>query len=170
MLSGAPGAPALERMDVVQPASFAVFVSLAALWQSYGVRPSVVIGHSQGEIAAAHVAGALSLADAARVTALRSRALIELSGAGGMMSIFLAADDVRERIARWGDQLSIATYNGPRSTVVSGDAAALDELLAECEADGVRARMIAVDYASHSRHVDAIRDRLLEDLAADRAA
>jgi polyketide synthase 12 len=165
VLNGASGAPALERMDVVQPASFAVFVSLAALWQSYGVQPAFVVGHSQGEIAAAHVAGALSLQDAARVAALRSRALVALAGAGGMMSVFLSADDVRARIARFEGRISLASFNGPRSTVVSGEPEALAELLAACEADGVRARMIAVDYASHSPQVDAIGDRLLEDLA-----
>jgi len=165
VLRGAPGAPALERMDVVQPALFAVMVSLAGLWRSYGVEPSVVVGHSQGEIAAAHVAGALSLHDAARVTALRSRALVEIAGAGGMMSVALGAEDVCERIAAWDGRLSLASYNGPRSSVVSGDPGALDELLAACEADGVRASRIAVDYASHSSHVDAIRERLLDDLA-----
>jgi len=164
LLRGAPGAPALERMDVVQPASFAVFVSLAALWRSYGVEPSAVVGHSQGEIAAAHVAGALSLQDAARVAALRSRALVQLAGAGGMMSVFLPASEVQERIARWDGRISLASYNGPRSTVVSGEPQALRELEAQCEAAGERARMIAVDYASHSRQIDAIRARLLEDL------
>ena len=165
VLRGAPGAPALERMDVVQPASFAVFVSLAALWRSLGVEPAVVVGHSQGEIAAAHVAGALSLRDAARVAALRSRALVSLSGAGGMLSVFASAAQVRVRIARWEGALWLASYNSPRSTVVSGDPGALGELLAECEAAGVRSRMIAVDYASHSAQIDAIRDRLVEDLA-----
>ncbi len=164
VLSGAPGAPALERMDVVQPASFAVFVSLAALWRSYGVEPSVVVGHSQGEIAAAHVAGALSLDDAARVAALRSRALVQLAGGGGMMSVFLSADEVLERIARFDGRISLASYNGPRSTVLSGEPQALRELLEECEAAGERARMIAVDYASHSAQIETIRERLLEDL------
>ncbi len=166
VLRGAAGAPALERMDVVQPCSFAVFVSLAALWRAHGVEPTVVLGHSQGEIAAAHVAGALSLSDAARVVALRSRALVAISGAGGMMSVFLPAADTLARIEQgWAGRISIASYNGPRSTVVSGEPAALRELLAACDADGVRARMIAVDYASHSDHVDAIRERLLDDLA-----
>ncbi|HWC27400.1 MAG TPA: acyltransferase domain-containing protein, partial [Solirubrobacteraceae bacterium] len=164
VLAGAPGAPALERMDVVQPASFAVFVSLAALWRSLGVEPAVVVGHSQGEIAAAHVAGALSLDDAARVAALRSRALVQLAGSGGMLSVFLPAEEVLERIARWDGRLSLASYNGPRSTVVSGEPQALRELLAECDAAGERARLIAVDYASHSVQIEAIRERLLDDL------
>ncbi|HVF77732.1 MAG TPA: SDR family NAD(P)-dependent oxidoreductase [Solirubrobacteraceae bacterium] len=164
VIAGAPGAPALERMDVVQPASFAVFVSLAALWRSYGVEPAVVVGHSQGEIAAAYVAGALTLQDAARVTALRSAALVDLAGAGGMMSVFLPASEVLERIERFDGRISLASYNSPRSTVVAGEPQALRELLAECEAAGARARMIAVDYASHSQQIESIRARLLEDL------
>ncbi|MFP5361144.1 MAG: SDR family NAD(P)-dependent oxidoreductase [Thermoleophilia bacterium] len=164
VIAGAPAAPALERMDVVQPASFAVFVSLAALWRSLGVEPAVVVGHSQGEIAAAHVAGALSLEDAARVAALRSAALVELAGAGGMMSVFLPPSEVLERIERFGGRISLASYNSPRSTVLSGEPQALRELLDECEAAGERARMIAVDYASHSAQIEAIRERLIEDL------
>ncbi len=151
-------------MDVVQPASFAVFVSLAALWRAHGVEPDVVVGHSQGEIAAAHVAGALTLEDAARVAALRSAALVDLAGAGGMMSVFLPAGEVLERIAPYEGRLSLASYNGPRSTVVAGEPQALRDLLASCEAAGERARMIAVDYASHTAQIEAIRERLLADL------
>src|ERR1700744_2139068 len=83
VLRGAPDAPGLDRVEVVQPALFAVMVSLAKLWQSLGVRPDAVIGHSQGEIAAAYVAGALSLRDAARVVTLRSKLLLALAGRGG---------------------------------------------------------------------------------------
>ncbi|MDT0343448.1 type I polyketide synthase [Streptomyces litchfieldiae] len=157
-------AAALERVDVVQPALWAVMVSLAAQWHSHGVEPAAVIGHSQGEIAAAAVAGALSLEDAARVSALRARALLALSGRGGMVSVAEPADEVRERLARWGERLALAAVNGPGSTVVSGEPAALDELLAACEADGVRARRIAVDYASHSPQVEEIRDDILTAL------
>ncbi|MBW3653338.1 MAG: SDR family NAD(P)-dependent oxidoreductase, partial [Actinobacteria bacterium] len=129
-----------------------------------GGRPAVVVGHSQGEIAAAHVAGALTLPDAARVAALRSAALVQLAGAGAMLSVFLPAGEVLERIERFGGGVSLASYNSPRSTVVSGEPQALRELLEECEAAGERARMIAVDYASHSQQIETIRERLLEDL------
>ncbi len=154
----------LERVDVVQPALWAVMVSLAGLWRAWGVEPSVVVGHSQGEIAAACVAGGLSLEDGARVVALRSQALTEIAGLGGMVSVSGTGDEVAERIAGWGDRLSVAAVNGPRTVVVSGEAAALDELLAACEADEVWARRIPVDYASHSLQVERIRDRLLADL------
>ncbi|MDQ1537415.1 MAG: pimaricinolide synthase PimS2, partial [Actinomycetota bacterium] len=139
-------------------------VSLAALWQSNGVSPDAVVGHSQGEIAAACVAGALSLEDAARVVALRSQVIArELAGRGAMTSIALPVADVRARI---GDRaVSIAAVNGPRSVVVSGDPAALDVLFDELSADEVRVKRIAVDYASHSVHVEDLRAELLEVLA-----
>ncbi|WP_410873279.1 type I polyketide synthase [Nocardia sp. A7] len=155
---------ALARVDVVQPALFAVLVSLAALWRSFGVRPDAVVGHSQGEIAAACVAGALSLADAAKVVALRSKAIVELAGGGGMVSVSEPAHRVLDRIARWGERLSLAAVNGPNSVVVSGTPEALAELIAECERDEVRARAIPVDYASHSAQVEQIRRRVLDSL------
>ncbi|WP_232533704.1 type I polyketide synthase [Plantactinospora sp. KBS50] len=165
LLRGTPDAPPLERADVVQPALFAVMTSLARQWQALGVRPDAVIGHSQGEIAAAYIAGALSLADAGRVVALRSQALAAIAGLGGMVSLPLPADQTEKLIAGWDGRIGVAAVNGPAATVVSGDAAALAELLAGCEADGVRARRIPVDYASHSHHVEAIQDRLREVLA-----
>ncbi|WP_307821812.1 type I polyketide synthase [Streptomyces coffeae] len=156
---------ALDRVDVVQPALFAVMVSLAALWRSCGVEPDAVVGHSQGEIAAAHVAGALSLADAARIVALRSKAITAIAGQGGMVSLAASVDDARERIARWGGRISVAAVNGPGSVVVAGDADALDELVESCRAEGVRARRVPVDYASHSPHVERIREALAGELA-----
>ncbi|MFJ8229629.1 SDR family NAD(P)-dependent oxidoreductase [Streptomyces sp. NPDC094448] len=165
VLRGAPDAPGLDRVDVVQPVLFAVMVSLAALWQAHGVEPDAVIGHSQGEIAAACVAGALSLEDAAKVVALRGRALLELSGTGGMATLALCAEDAGELAGGWAGRLSVAAHNSPGSTVVSGDAQALAELLSRCEERGVWARRIAVDYASHSPHVDRLRERLSAELA-----
>ncbi|MFJ8166594.1 type I polyketide synthase, partial [Streptomyces sp. NPDC096136] len=166
VLRGAPGAPALDSADdVVQPALWAVMVSLAELWRSFGVEPSAVIGHSQGEIAAAAVSGALGLDDAARVVALRSRLLARLAGLGGMVSVPEPLADVTRRLEQWGERLGIAAINGPRSTVVSGDADALGELLDACTADGVRAKRVPVDYASHSAHVELIEAELAEALA-----
>ncbi|WP_344379988.1 acyltransferase domain-containing protein, partial [Streptomyces rhizosphaericus] len=139
---------ALERVDVVQPALWAVMVSLAEVWRACGVAPAAVVGHSQGEIAAAVVAGALSLEDGARVVALRSQAIGRgLAGHGGMMSVSEGADRVRERITAWDGRISVAAVNGPGSIVVSGDPEALRELQAECEAEEVRAKLIPVDYA-----------------------
>ncbi|MFD9702975.1 SDR family NAD(P)-dependent oxidoreductase [Lentzea sp. NPDC059081] len=164
VLSGVDGARKMERVDVVQPVLFAVMVSLGALWRASGVTPGGVIGHSQGEMAAACVAGALSLEDAALVVVARSKLLVSLSGLGGMVSVGLPAARVRELLAGW-DGVSVAAVNGAASTVISGDLAGLDEALAWCEREGVRARRIAVDYASHSVQVESIRDELLEVLS-----
>jgi acyl transferase domain-containing protein/NADPH:quinone reductase-like Zn-dependent oxidoreductase/short-subunit dehydrogenase len=157
----------LDRVDVVQPALFAVMVSLAQLWRSFGVSPSAVVGHSQGEIAAACVAGALSLEDAARVVVRRAQLLSRLSGGGGMVSLALPEDRARTLIAPWSGSghIGLATVNGPSSVTVSGDPRALEELSEACEAAGVRWTRVAVDYASHSPQVESIRDELLATLA-----
>ncbi|WP_312847741.1 type I polyketide synthase [Streptomyces sp. WAC 01325] len=166
VLRGTEGAPALERVDVVQPATWAVMVSLAAVWDAHGVVPDAVVGHSQGEIAAAVVAGALSLTDGARVVALRSRAIARrLAGRGGMIAVPLPAADVEPLIAAWDGRLSLAAVNAPDAVVVSGDAASLDEFFGRLTEDGVRVRRIAVDYASHSAHVADLQADLLTDLA-----
>ncbi|MBM7769834.1 acyl transferase domain-containing protein [Actinokineospora baliensis] len=151
----------LERVDVVQPALFAVMVSLAALWRSHGVEPDAVVGHSQGEIAAAHVAGALTLADAAKVVALRARAITALAGRGGMLSVSAPVEDVRTWLADW-PSLSVAAVNGRSAVVVAGDPDALDGFAASVSVDTKR---ISVDYASHSAHVESLRDELLAVLA-----
>ena len=165
VLAGADGAPGLDRVDVVQPVLWAVMVSLAAFWQAAGVEPDAVVGHSQGEIAAAVVAGILSLDDAAKVVALRSRALMALAGHGGMLSVAEPAGLVRKRLAACAGRLSVAAMNGPSAAVVSGDPAAVAEFAAGCEADGVRARVLPVDYASHGPQVDKLREEILSLLA-----
>ncbi|MBL0781531.1 acyltransferase domain-containing protein, partial [Streptomyces albidoflavus] len=165
VLNGVEGAASLERVDVVQPVLWAVMVSLAEVWRAQGVEPGAVIGHSQGEIAAAVVAGGLSLEDGARVVALRSRALRALSGLGGMVSVARGVEEVRGLLAGWEGRIGVAAVNGPSSVVVSGDAGALDEFVAVCEESGVRARRVAVDYASHSAHVERIEEELAELLA-----
>ncbi|MFF4363745.1 SDR family NAD(P)-dependent oxidoreductase [Streptomyces sp. NPDC001604] len=162
VLAGAEGAPALEAADVVQPVLWAVMVSLAAVWEAAGVAPAAVVGHSQGEIAAATVAGMLSLEDAARVVALRSRSLKVLAGAGGMLSVAASAEVVEGRLD---ERLSLAAVNGPAAVVVSGEPQALEELKAQFEAEGIRARMVAVDYASHGPQVDRLEAEIREALA-----
>ncbi|WRZ87654.1 type I polyketide synthase [Streptomyces sp. NBC_01007] len=166
VVRGDESAPSLEDVVVVQCALWAVMVSLAAMWRAAGVEPDAVVGHSQGEIAAATVAGALSLRDGARVVALRAKAIREgLSGLGGMVSVALPAEQAERRLAPWSERISLASVNGPSSSIVAGEVEALDELLAACAADGVRARKVAVDYASHSAYVEVIRDQVLEALA-----
>ncbi|GAB2593857.1 polyketide synthase [Paractinoplanes abujensis] len=163
VLRGTPGAPALEAVDVVQPALWAMMVSLAEAWRAAGVQPAAVVGQSQGEIAAACVAGALSLEQGALVVARRSQVIRSvLAGRGGMLSVALPADRVRERLT--GD-LQVAAVNSPRSVVVAGAGDALETLRAALDADGVPSRRIPVDYASHSAFVADARDRLLAELA-----
>ncbi|MFJ8311450.1 MULTISPECIES: type I polyketide synthase [unclassified Streptomyces] len=165
VLRGAEGAASLERLDVVQPALFAVMVSLAELWRSYGVEPAAVVGHSQGEVAAACVAGGLTLDDAARVVALRSVIALKLQGTGGMGAIGLPREEVAERLRRWEGKLSIAVENGPSSVLVAGERDALGEFIEECKADGARTKRFPTDFASHSVQVEPVRDELLAALA-----
>jgi candicidin polyketide synthase FscB len=166
VLRGEDGAPPQQRPDVLQPTLLAMMAGLAEMWRSRGVRPAAVTGHSQGEIAAAWLAGALTLPDAMRVSALRSRLFTELSGLGAMASVGLSAEEAAGLLT---PRLEIAAVNGPRSTVVSGDPGELAGLLAECERLAVRARRLPIGYAAHSRQVESIRDRLLEGLAGIRA-
>ena len=166
VLRGARGAPSLDRVDVVQPVLFAVMVSLAGLWRACGVVPDVVVGHSQGEIAAAHVAGGLSLEDAARVVTSRSLALRALAGRSGMVSVSLEAEALGSMLERWGDRVALAAVNGPRSVVLSGDLEALAGLLGECESAGIEARRLAVDVPGHSAHIERLRGELLEGCAS----
>ncbi len=155
----------MQRLDIVQPALFAVMVSLARLWQSCGVRPALLAGHSQGEIAAAHISGALSLDDAARVIARRGQAMAKIAGKGAMASVSLTPEALTERLGPYGQSLSLAAINGPASVVVSGEPEAIEQLLAQCEAEGLRAQRIAVDYAAHSHQIEALKDELLEAFA-----
>ncbi|MGP4115064.1 SDR family NAD(P)-dependent oxidoreductase, partial [Streptomyces sp. 4N509B] len=157
----------LERDDVLQPVLWAVMVSLAAVWESVGVRPSAVIGHSQGEIAAAVVAGALSLEDGARAVALRAVVIQAIAGQGGMLSLAASPQRAEELLAAAdvADRVSIAAFNGPTATVVAGDLDALETVTATAEAAGVRARRVPITYASHSSQVEAVEEQLAEALA-----
>ncbi|MET7904642.1 beta-ketoacyl synthase N-terminal-like domain-containing protein, partial [Streptomyces sp. NPDC005355] len=161
VLRDARGESPLERVDVVQPVLWAVMVSLAEVWRAAGIAPAAVVGHSQGEIAAACVAGALSLEDGARLVALRSRAIAEeLAGLGGMVSIAASAEWVQGLLADR-EGVWVAVVNGPAATVVAGSTEDLAEVVAACDRADVRTRAIAVDYASHTPHVERVRDRLL---------
>ncbi|MGK2939461.1 MAG: SDR family NAD(P)-dependent oxidoreductase, partial [Solirubrobacteraceae bacterium] len=166
VLRGAPGAPTLERVDVVQPALFAVMVALARLWEAHGIAPAAVIGHSQGEIAAAHIAGALSLEDAALAVTGRSGVLAgTLSGRGGMVAVGASSEAVTRYLEPFAGRVSLAAVNSPSSVVVSGEPDALEELIARCEADDVRAKLLPVDYAAHSAQIETTREALLERFA-----
>ncbi|CDR16960.1 type I polyketide synthase [Streptomyces iranensis] len=164
VLTGTPGAPSLDRVDAVQPALFAVMVSLARLWRSLGVEPAAVVGHSQGEIAAAVVAGVLTLADGAHIAGLRSRLIAGLTERGGMGWIGLPVAQVQERLADYSG-LGVAAVNGPRSVVISGPADELQSICAALAAEEVPVRKLLVDYASHSHGVEELQAELIDALA-----
>ncbi|MGW4968149.1 SDR family NAD(P)-dependent oxidoreductase, partial [Nonomuraea sp. NPDC004186] len=161
VLADADGA-GLDSIERLQPVAFAVGIALAELWESIGVRPTAVVGHSQGEVAAACVAGVLSLADAVRVVVLRSRLFAaELWGRGAIAAVGLPAEVVRERV---GEGLEVSADNGPASCAVAGPTQALEELVERLRGEGVRARVIATTVASHSQMVEPLREQLLEML------
>jgi acyl transferase domain-containing protein len=156
---------ATQRPDVLQPVLWAVMVSLARMWRSYGVNPAGVIGHSQGEVAAACVAEALSLSEGARVVAVRAKLLAGLPATGAMAAVALPVDEVEAELAEFGGRLSVAAVNGPEATVVSGAAEACHDLVARYQARGARARLLKASRAGHSAHVEPMRDTVLAELA-----
>ncbi|MEU2272694.1 type I polyketide synthase [Streptomyces olindensis] len=153
------------RDDVVQPLLWAVMVSLAELWRHHGVAPAAVVGHSQGEFAAAVAAGALSLEDGARLVAARSRVVGALSGRGSMASVALPAEEAERQLDAWEGDIGVAAVNGPSATVIAGDSDAVAAYLAHCARQGVRTRPVPIAYASHSALVEPVREELLRELS-----
>ncbi|MDI5937985.1 beta-ketoacyl synthase N-terminal-like domain-containing protein, partial [Micromonospora sp. DH15] len=158
-----PDAPDLDRVDVVQPAIFAITVALARTWQHHGIHPHAVIGHSQGEIAAAHIAGALTLNDAAKIITHRGLTAHTLTGTGGMAAIPLPPDTVTTHLQHH-PTLHIAAHNSPHNTVITGDLETLHTLITHYQQQGIQARPIPIGYASHSPHIDQLRHHLLTTL------
>lgn len=154
----------LTQIDVIQPALFAMSVALAAVWQSWGIKPDAVVGHSMGEVAAAHIAGVLSLKDAVAVICRRSRLMKTLSSAGSMATVELPLQEV-EKLLQAEAGISVGASNGPHTTVISGDSKAVEALLKKLEAKEIYCRQIKVDVASHSSQVDPILDELRTSLA-----
>ncbi|HEY9088513.1 MAG TPA: type I polyketide synthase, partial [Anaerolineaceae bacterium] len=154
----------LAEIDVVQPVLFAVEIALAETFRAWGIEPDAVVGHSMGEAAAAFIAGALSLEDAARVICTRSRLMKRVSGKGGMAVVELTLDAAQAALAGYEDRLSIAVNNGPRASVLSGDPAALEEVSARLQARGVFVRPVKVDVAAHSPHMDPLQPELVQAL------
>jgi acyl transferase domain-containing protein len=153
-----------RRGAMTQELVFAVQLGLAAFWTSRGISPGAVVGHSMGEVAAAHIAGALSLADAARVLCGRASALARNQGVGAMALVGLSQDDAQHAIA--GDsRLAVAAANSPRATVVAGDRDAVDRALQEFKARNVFARLVQSETAGHCHLVDPLRDQLVDALA-----
>ncbi|MFE3461856.1 SDR family NAD(P)-dependent oxidoreductase [Nocardiopsis aegyptia] len=165
VVTGRAGTDWLDRVDVVQPVLWATSVGLAELWRAAGVEPDVVVGHSQGEVAAATVSGALSYEDAARVVARRSTAVRAIAGKGLMMAVELDREAARRALEGFEELVSLAVNNGPTSCVLSGETDSVLVLKELLEAEGVDCRLVKVDYASHSPQVDEVAEGLVRDLA-----
>ncbi|WP_273699979.1 type I polyketide synthase [Actinomadura graeca] len=168
VLRGDEDAADLGRLDVVQPALWAMMVSLAAVWAAHGVVPAAVVGHSQGEIAAACVAGALTLDDAARLVAVRSRVLMRLAGQGAMAPVGTGEQDAGRLLAELGGtagEVVVAGVNGPRSVVLSGPPDQIRAVVDKAKGEGLQARMIEASAAGHSPQIDRITPELGERLS-----
>src|SRR6202045_644713 len=140
----------MHRTEIAQPAIFAMQVALARLWKSWGVQPAAVVGHSVGEVAAACVAGVLSLEEAARVIVLRARFMDDCArGEGTMLAVGLDEDGAKALIARHDRTVTIAAFNGPRSLTLAGSRLSLEAMAAELELQGVFARLVRVDHPFH---------------------
>ncbi|MCG6495749.1 type I polyketide synthase [Kitasatospora sp. A2-31] len=147
---------ALERVGVMQPALFAVMVSLAEVWRSVGLAPDAVMGHSQGEVAAVCAAGMLPLADGIRLIVRRSQVIATgLVGRGEVASLAMPAEDVDT------DRVAIAAVNAPRAVSVAGESDAVRAFVADCEARGIRGRVVRIGFPSHSPLVEVVREEIL---------
>lgn len=146
----------LDKVDLVQPALWAVTCALAAEWEHRGLRPDVVVGHSQGEIAAATTAGILSVDDAALVVGRRSGLLRDIAGSGRMLSVQRPVEDIEKLLGDFEGLVELAVHNGPTSAVLSGDSDAILLIQEILEAEGVWCRLVDVDYASHSASVESL--------------
>ena len=167
-LTSEPGTPTarIHEIAVLQPTLLAVEIALAELWRSWGIEPEAVVGHSMGEVGAAHIGGAITLDEAMTVICARSALMQRTSGAGAMALLELGVVEARTRIGPYGDRVCVAVDNGPRSTVVSGDPDVIAEVLAGCARDDVFARAVQVDVASHSPQMDPLVPELVAAVAA----
>ncbi|WP_079634599.1 type I polyketide synthase [Mycobacteroides abscessus] len=155
----------VSRTEIAQPANFLVQSALAKHLQQFGIRPTAVVGHSVGEVAAAYVGGALSLRDAATVSFHRSRLQAKTAGSGGMLAVGLDAEEAQRRAARFGTAVCVAAINSTAATTLSGDSAALQTLHDELAGDGIFARMLHVEVPYHSQLMDPILGELATALA-----
>ncbi|WP_369374425.1 type I polyketide synthase [Streptomyces sp. cg36] len=155
-----------ETVAVVHPVLWAIQVALAETWRAWGVEPDVVIGHSMGESAAACVAGALDLADAAAVVCRRARLIRDrVAGRGTMSVAALSAADAERLIADLAVDVSVAASNGPRTTVLAGEVEGIEKIKAELDARDVFCRVMRAEAASHCAQMDPLLDELAAELA-----
>ncbi|MFF7022867.1 acyltransferase domain-containing protein [Streptomyces klenkii] len=150
----------LGELDILQPTVVSLQIALTALWRSWGVMPDAVVGHSMGEIAAAHTAGALTLREAMMIACRRSALLRRIAGKGALAATELSPAEAQAVAAASGGAISVAGENSPRSTVLAGDAASLAALVEDLDRRDVYCRVIKSTVASHSRYVDELREDL----------
>ncbi|MFF7635984.1 SDR family NAD(P)-dependent oxidoreductase [Kitasatospora sp. NPDC008050] len=155
----------LQRTERVQPALWAMSVALDRLWRSWGIEPDAVLGQSQGEIAAAHCAGALTLEEAGRLSCLRAELIDHLAPEGAVCWVERPHTDILALLADLGVEASVAVAEGPASTVLSGTVEAIERIIRGCERRGVSCQRVHVGYAAHSPQMDPLRELLLEGLA-----
>ncbi|WP_182877268.1 type I polyketide synthase [Microbispora sp. H10670] len=160
--AGSPESALLRRTEYAQPALFAVQIGLVRLAEDLGLVAHALLGHSIGELTAAHAAGALSLDDAASLVVARALAMQAAPEGGGMVSLRAPEPEVAASLDGMAGLVSVAAVNGPRSTVISGDAAAVRRLAAEWRAKGVRTKALAVSQAFHSPHMESVLPGLVE--------
>ncbi len=154
LFPGTTGASPIDETRYAQPALVAFQVALTALWRSWGVEPVVVMGHSLGELAAAHAAGMLGREDVLRAAAERGRLAHHLPGRGAMAVILAAADVVATAIGGEAGSVAVAAFNGPSNTVISGERDAVERLVDAMKGAGIDARMLRISFASHSPMVE----------------
>jgi myxalamid-type polyketide synthase MxaE and MxaD len=154
----------IDKIDVVQPAIFAIQVALAELWKSWGIIPDAVTGHSMGEVAAAHIAGILSLEDAVHIICSRSKLLKKLSGKGAMIATELSAAHAEEIVKRYDNDTALGVINSPVSTVLSGDLETLNKIMVSLQQQNLFCKQVNVDVASHSPQIDLLRSEMLSVL------
>ena len=163
-ISADAGQSKLQDTEYAQPSLLAIEVALTRLWRSWGIEPAAFIGHSAGEVAAAHLAGVLSLEEAVRLTVHRGRIMQASTGLGKMAVVHSSADRVAKEIETYGGRISIGAINSPRATVISGESELVEAVIAKLGGRGVACRLMPVNYAFHSAQMEPFEHQLVREL------